>query len=143
MLDHVAILAKDFDKSVDFYSKVLGFSIIRKMEFTEEGHPHKNFRAVFMRIGQSRSGIEILGLMKGAAKQLPPVKRTDIGFQHISLYVANMKETYEDLKRKGVKFRNEPISTPRGAKIAYMEDPDGVEIELIERTPGTVVDFYR
>lgn len=128
-IDHIGILTNGLEKSVKFYTGVLGFSIAMKME--EAG-----FSVVFV----EKDGIKI-ELMECRGKNSP--KRSKgveiaIGEQsipindHISFSADNIEDTVTEFKEKGVIFNLEPMELEGGLKLASFNDPDGVLIELIE-----------
>ena len=57
-----------------------------------------------------------------------------IGLDHFGLRVDNMDEAVAELKRRGAHFKMEPRTIRPGVKIAFIEAPDNVRIELLERT---------
>jgi len=55
-------------------------------------------------------------------------------FDHLAFEIKDMNQTVKIMKRKKVKITDEPFKlSPTGATIAFVEDPDGTLIELIER----------
>ncbi len=130
-IDHIGIMVNDIQKSVDFYTSVLGFSIATKIEMAEAG-----LSAVF--IEKNGSKIE---LMEFRGKKVP--KRSEAAKlklggnsipinDHITFSVENIESTVSELKEKGVVFDLEPMQLEDGIKLAYFKDPNGVPIELIE-----------
>ena len=65
---------------------------------------------------------------------LPATIQTKEGLDHFGFAVEDMDAAAEELKGKGVKFVVEPLQVRPGLKIAYIEAPDKVRIELSERT---------
>ena len=57
-----------------------------------------------------------------------------IGIEHIGLAVTGLDEIVAELKGKGVRFLAETSSPRPGIKITFIEGPDGVRIELLERS---------
>ncbi len=130
-IDHIGILTSDLERSVKFYTGVLGFSIAMKMEMAEAG-----LSAVF--VEKEGSKIE---LMKYRGKNAPGrSKGVEISIgghsipinDHITFSVDNIEHTVNEFKEKGVIFGLEPMELKGGIKIASFKDPDGVLIELIE-----------
>jgi catechol 2,3-dioxygenase-like lactoylglutathione lyase family enzyme len=124
-------MVNDLQKSTDFYTDVLGFSISNKIDMEEAG-----LSAVF--IEKDGSKIE---LMKYKGKKIP--KRSEAAEiklggsaipinDHITFSVDDIEATTTELKGKGVVFNLEPIQLEGGMKLAYFKDPEGVLIELVE-----------
>lgn len=64
----------------------------------------------------------------------PP--NNDVGAVHVTFVVSDCRKAYEELKAKGVQFNREPQVIPGGPwnrwVIAYLRDPDGVTLELVQ-----------
>ena len=124
-IDHIGILTKSLQQSVEFYTDVLGFSISRKIEMGE-------FSAVFIEKGGSK--IELMGFKEvpkrseGVELKIGSIPLDD----HISFLVDDIETTVTEFKDKGVVFELEPIQLEGGTKIASFKDPNGVLIELVE-----------
>ena len=56
------------------------------------------------------------------------------GIEHIGLLVSNMDQAVAELRAKGAKFVVEPRSPRPGVKIAFIEGPDGVRVEILEKS---------
>jgi methylmalonyl-CoA epimerase len=132
-IDHIGIMTNDLEKSVKFYTDVLGFSIATKMEMAEAG-----LSVVF--VEKAGSKIELMEYRgKNAPKRSKGVEIA-VGGQsipinnHISFSVDNIDDTVTEFKEKGVIFILEPMELEGGMKLASFKDPDGVLIELVEHS---------
>lgn len=130
-IEAIVIMVNDMQKSVEFYTDVLGFSIYNKIDMAEAG-----LSAVFVEKDGGR-----IGLMNYKGKKIP--KRSDIGKiklgessipinDHLTFSVDDIEDTTTELKEKGVVFNLEPIQVEGGIKVAMFKDPEGVLIELVE-----------
>jgi catechol 2,3-dioxygenase-like lactoylglutathione lyase family enzyme len=130
-IECIVIMVNDIQKSVEFYTDVLGFSIYNKIEMAEAG-----LSAVFVEKDGGR-----IGLMNYKGKKIP--KRSDIAKiklgessipinDHLTFSVDDIEATTTELKEKGVVFNLEPIQVEGGIKVAKFKDPEGVLIELVE-----------
>ena len=130
-IEAIVIMVNDLQKSVEFYTDVLGFSISNKIDMAEVG-----LSAVFVEMDGSR-----IGLMNYKGKKIP--KRSDIDKiklgessipinDHLTFSVDDIEDTTTELKGKGVVFDLEPIQVEGGIKVAMFKDPEGVQIELVE-----------
>jgi catechol 2,3-dioxygenase-like lactoylglutathione lyase family enzyme len=130
-IEAIVIVVNDLQKSVEFYTDVLGFSISNKIDMAEMG-----LSAVFVEKDGSR-----IGLMNYKGKKIS--KRSDndkikLGESsipindHFTFSVDDIEDTATELKGKGVIFNLEPISLEGGIKVAFFKDPDEVQIELVE-----------
>ncbi len=130
-IDHIGILTNDLEKSVKFYTDVLGFSIAMKMEMEETG-----LSVVF--VEKAGSKIELMEYRGWDASKSSKGVEIAIGGSsipvndHTSFSVDNIAETVNEFKEKGVIFNLEPVELEGGMKLAYFKDPDGLLIELVE-----------
>ena len=125
-LAHTMIRVRDLEKSLDFYTRILGMQVLRQKEY-----PGGKFTNTFVGYGpeDTHPAIE---LTYNWDQEEPYELGT--GFGHLAVGVADVYGTCERLESEGV-----PIPRPAGpmkhggSVIAFIEDPDGYKIELIER----------
>ncbi len=119
-IDHVEILPSDVEKTIDFYTEILGFKIKSRQKVKVP--PLEE--VVFLELDDTV--IELL-----AVKNPAPVstEQWQVGFKVIAIEVEDMDRAVEYLKRRGVEITREPI-TLGTSKRAEIEDPDGLTIEL-------------
>jgi glyoxylase I family protein len=111
---------KDVARSVDFYTKVLGFNV--------EGPRSPAFAGV------TKDGFKLLlsGPGSSGARPMPDGKaQSPGGWNRIVLEVKDLPSRLEAMKKEGFKFRNELEVGPGGKQIQLL-DPDGNPIELFE-----------
>lgn len=117
--DHVAITVKDFEKTIDWYMKNLGFSVQRSSENKERGT-----KMAFLEIG-GKVMLEFFGFIDpNKAVDGPTLKNEETGMKHIAFNVDKLDELCQKLKNVGVEFVS---SSPTGARI---KDLNGILIEL-------------
>jgi catechol 2,3-dioxygenase-like lactoylglutathione lyase family enzyme len=66
----------------------------------------------------------------------PPPERSDrfaAGVRWLTLFVEDVRQTFDQLKAKGVRFLSDPIAAPDAAGVVCAVDPDGVLIEFVQR----------
>ena len=129
-IDHIGIITNDLQKSVEFYTDVLGFSISAKIEMDEVG-----LSAIFIEKNGSR--IELMGYRGAIPKRSEGIEIIMGGSSipindHITFSVDDIGATAMEFKEKGVEFCTEPIQLEGGMKLASFKDPNGVMIELVE-----------
>jgi len=134
---HTGIVVKNLDESLDFYSKKLGFHIVKK---ADESGPFINqildlenvkVTTVKMMLNDSQM-IELLDF-KTHKKNLKSKQLCDIGPTHIAFTVENVDQIYEEFKENGVHFISQPAVSPDGyAKVVFCSAPEGTYIELVE-----------
>lgn len=126
-IDHTTITVRDLQRSVDFYTGLLGFTVDHEMDI-----PESNLKIIFLRLGNTM--LELFGVPNVQGEVLSDVNEV-VGFKHIALLTDDVDREYERLKNKGVKFRITP-TTVQSVRIAFFKDPDGVDIELIKYEAG-------
>lgn len=134
--EHVGITVKNLEKSLKFYSEILGFQVLSRKENRE-----LKIVSALIQIGQLRvemfSPIEdapsIPKLIEYGMEGVGVRIRERTGLNHLSIRVDNIDSVFENLKNNGIKFVVEPKLTGSGSKIAFFTDPDGTLIELIQR----------
>ncbi len=128
-LGHIALRVNDLDKSLAFYQK-LGFREMTRL-LNDQGEAW----IVYLRINDD----QYLELFPKGVKR--PESGPDlIGIFHICLTVADIDKTFEELAKVGIQ-----PSKPRPTKIgidgnrgAWIEDPDGTQIEVMEMAPDCI-----
>lgn len=123
---HTMIRVFDLDKSVDFYTRHLGMKVLRRTDY-----PEGKFTLVFVGYGDE-AGNTVLELTHNWDQELP----YDLGsaFGHIAIAVPDIYAACEAMEQEGVKIARKPGPMKHGTTIlAFIEDPDGYKIELIEK----------
>jgi len=122
-IDHVAIIASDYEISKEFYVNKLGLEIIQ-----ENYRPDKQSFKLDLKVGES--AIELFSFPD-------PPKRVDApeaaGLRHLCFAVTNIRKTAEELNEKGIwteAIRIDPIT---GKQYTFFKDPDGLPLELYEK----------
>ena len=126
---HTMIRIGDIDKSLEFYHEILGFREIRRSDY-----PDDKFTLVFLQPPGEMD--DIFGPMLELTYNYG-VRSYDIGdgYGHIALKVDSLLELQEIVEKHGLGFSWGPGKTPDGRKkMAFLKDPDGYKIELIEYT---------
>jgi len=122
---HTMIRVGDLPRSIDFYTGVLGMKLLR-----ETDRPEQQYRLAFVGYADDSEGSEIeLTYNYG-------VDRYELGnaFGHIAVAVPDAAAACESVRRKGGKVTREAGPVKGGSTvIAFVEDPDGYKIELIQR----------
>lgn len=121
---HTMLRVGNLQRSIDFYTQVLGMRLLRSSENTE----YKYSLAFVGYSDESQGAVIELTYNWG-------VDSYDIGtaFGHIALGVDNVAQTCEQIRAAGGKITREAGPVKGGTTIiAFVEDPDGYKIELIE-----------
>ena len=122
---HTMIRVNDLDESIKFYCDVLGMKLLRKKEY-----PSGRFTLAFVGYGSEAEQAVIELTYNWDTHQY------DLGnaFGHLAIGVENIHPTCEALRRQGAKIVREPGPMKHGrSEIAFIEDPNGYKIELVEQ----------
>jgi lactoylglutathione lyase len=123
---HTMIRVLDLDKSIDFYCRLLGMKLLRKRE-VEAGR----YTNAFVGYGDDATDT-VLELTYNWDQKEPYAIGS--GFGHLAIGVPDIYGTCEKLAKEGVKIPRPPGPLKFGTTvIAFIEDPDGYKIEVIER----------
>jgi|SRR5450830_361448 catechol 2,3-dioxygenase-like lactoylglutathione lyase family enzyme len=123
-IDHATITARDLQRSVDFYTKMLGFVVDHEMWI-----PESKLKIMFLRLGDTI--LEVFGVDEIHGEMVSDVNEV-VGYKHICLLADSVDEEYKRLANAGIQFRVTPVTIQNAVRIAFLKDPDGMDIELIE-----------
>lgn len=125
-IDHTTITVSDLQVSIAFYTGLLGFVANHEMHIPDSG-----LHIVFLRLGNT-----VLELFDTGRTGTVVVSETndDIGYKHICLEVDSVDREYSRLSAAGVRFTSNP-HTVQGVRVAFLKDPDGMDVELLEYLP--------
>ena len=118
---------EDLDKSIDFYVNRLGMSLIRRKDY-----PHCEFTLEFVGYGSEKKSFGYELTHNWGKKSFEYELGNKYG--HIGIGVKNFQIICKDLEDNGCKVTTKPKTMQNSKKIlAFVKDPDGYKIELIER----------
>ncbi|MBL8806562.1 MAG: lactoylglutathione lyase [Rhodospirillales bacterium] len=122
---HTMIRVFDLDKSIDFYCGKLGMTLLRRKDY-----PDGKFTLAFVGYGAEESNT-VIELTHNWGHEPYEI---GTGFGHLALGVKDIYGTCETLAKAGVKITRAPGPMKHGTTvIAFVEDPDGYKIELIQK----------
>jgi lactoylglutathione lyase len=122
---HTMLRVFDLDKSIKFYTDLLGMRLLRRTDY-EGGR----FTLAFVGYGDE-SATAVLELTHNWDQAEPYVIGS--GFGHIAIGVPDIYAACDRLRAAGAKITREPGPMKHGSTvIAFVEDPDGYKVELIE-----------
>ncbi|MBL0533335.1 lactoylglutathione lyase [Aeromonas dhakensis] len=122
---HTMLRVGDLQRSIDFYTRVLGMKLLRKSENSEY-----KYTLAFVGYGDEKDEAVIELTYNWG------VSEYELGsaYGHIALEADNIYGTCEALRAAGAKITREPGPVKGGTTvIAFVEDPDGYKIELIAK----------
>ena len=124
---HTMLRVGDLDKSIDFYVNRLGMNLIRKKDY-----PKGQFTLAFVGYGSEQDN-SLIELTHNWGKKSEDYQLGD-KYGHIAIGVKDLNFTCQELEKNGCKVTTKPkIMSNSSTFLAFIEDPDGYKIELIER----------
>ena len=124
---HTMIRVRDLDASLRFYTNLVGMKLLRKRDY-----PSGQFTLAFVGYGDESSNT-VIELTHNWGQAEP--YNLGSAFGHLALGVPDVYETCERLAAAGVKIpRPAGPMAHGGSVIAFIEDPDGYRIELVQRS---------
>ena len=122
---HTMIRVGNLDESIKFYVDILKLKLVRKSDY-----PHGKFTLAFLSYDINEEPFLELTYNWETDKY-----NLGNGFGHIAIGVDNLYSTCEEITKKGGKITREP-GPMKGSKslLAFVEDPNGYKIELLQRT---------
>ena len=133
--DHTHLTSSDPRKVAEFYAKTLGARVTRELAVFGQRMVDLDIGGMSVRIS-STTGVEEAQKKKQppAAEPAEEVEEPQFGLHHFGLLVENLDEAAADLKSKGVEFIVKPTEAQPGLRYAFIQAPDNVRIELIQKS---------
>jgi lactoylglutathione lyase len=122
---HTMLRVGDLQRSIDFYTKVLGMKLLRTSE-----NPEYKYSLAFLGYGSNPEHAELeLTYNWGVDKY-----EMGSAYGHIAISAEDIYQTCEQVRAAGGNITREPGPVKGGTTvIAFITDPDGYKVELIER----------
>ena len=143
---HTSFTVANLERSLEFYVGLLGCEVLWQRRIDNQyfrdivAFPDCVVEAAHLRIPGSDHVIELFeyAVPKG---QVADVRTNNVGSSHMAFVVDNLQAAYEELRAAGVKFRSSPVEITagvnKGAWGVYVEDPDGISMELFQPASTT------
>ncbi len=127
MFVHACIRTSNLERSIDFYSRLLGLKLFNRLEIEAT-----NAEIAFLQDPDRVGSILELTFYRDQKKFVQP-KFEERLFDHLAFEVKDMDKAMAAFRKDKVRITDEPFKLETGRTIAFIEDPDGTLIELIER----------
>ena len=123
---HTSIRTSNMERSISFYTKLMGLKLLSRQEI-----PQNDAEIAFLQDPEGKGAK--LTLYRNQ-KQFMQAEYENRLFDHFAFEVRSMADAMAELRLERVTITDEPFKLgPAGPLIAFIEDPDGTLIELIER----------
>lgn len=124
---HTRMRVSDMDQTISFYRDVLGLQVLERKTSPRGSH------LAFLSVPNSDELIELCSFPPSG-----PVKVQE-DLIHLAFEVENLDETIRMLNARQVRITDGPTTTSSGSRFIFIDAPDGYEVELIEKLPGTAI----
>ena len=121
--DHVHLRSPNPEETAKWFERMLGAEVIRTMQ---QGAPR-----IDLKVGGAN--VFIAPVAPGDGVNTPPTTPYQ-GLDHFGLTCSGIDAIAADLKAKGVEFTKEVTQARPGVRICFIRGPQGISIELLERT---------
>ena len=121
--DHVHLRSPNPEETAKWFERMLGAEVIRTMQ---QGAPR-----IDLKVGGA--DVFIAPVAPGDGVNTPPTTPYQ-GLDHFGLTCSGIDAIAADLKAKGVEFTKEVTQARPGVRICFIRGPQGISIELLERT---------
>jgi lactoylglutathione lyase len=121
---HTRYRVNDLDRSVRFYQDVLGLEVTRRHESP------RGSKLVFLKAPESEELIELCSFPASGGVVVQP------DLTHLAFLVDSLAIFGQHLEQHGLKYSDGPHLKPDGSGFAFIDAPEGYEIELIQRAPA-------
>lgn len=122
-IHHVALIVSDYQRSKDFYTRILGFRVE-----AENYRADRNSYKLDL-ISSANIRLEIFSFPDSPARLTHPEA---CGLRHLALQVPNLKLALHFLHEAGIEFEEPRIDQYTGRSFTFFADPDGLPLELYE-----------
>ena len=128
MFVHTSIRTSDMDRSIDFYTRLMQLKLQSRRKI-----PQNNAEIAFLGNPEGDGAMLELTLYQ-KQKKFIQAEYEDRVFDHLAFEISDMEKTITLMRKEKITITDEPFRLgPTGPLIAFIEDPDGTLIELIER----------
>ncbi len=118
---HTRMRVNDLERTVQFYEQALDLKVARRSVSP------RGAKIVFLATPNSDEEIEICQLPNSPSVQVQP------DLMHLAFEVDDLKAFTAQLEQRGFKLSDGPTPTSSGSVIAFIDAPEGYEVELIQR----------
>ena len=145
-VQHTGLTVSNLERSIDFYVRILGCTLIMVQEKTGGylaeivGYPNASVKMAHL---SDPAGHHVIELFEYVTPEVLPtdLEPRRIGNAHLCFMVSDLDRIYSELQNEGITFISGPVAVDTGANAGgaglYLRDPDGITMELFQPAPGT------
>src|SRR5688500_10975277 len=126
-IDHPAIACYDVRKLTDWYCETFDMRVIAQNDATPP--------ALVIGYSETLTGGTLIEMMPAREEGAHPAefRRFQPGLRHMAIRVSDFGAAYAKLKAAGVEFLGEPVIAVGGGRIVSFRDPEGNELQIVQR----------
>jgi catechol 2,3-dioxygenase-like lactoylglutathione lyase family enzyme len=122
-LNHVGIAVTNYEESLNFYTKVMGFKVAFRFPPTADGKPTTTY----------------FQINRDTFLEMAPASATQpAGLTHIGIESTDIKSSIAAIRAAGGMAEDFRVSGPTKALLSNVADPNGIRVELVELTPDSL-----
>jgi lactoylglutathione lyase len=121
---HTRYRVNDLERSVRFYREILGLEEVRRIQSP------RGSSLVFLKASESDETIELCSFPDSGPVHVQP------DLTHLAFQVESLESFARHLEKHGLRYSDGPTMKPDGGGFAFIDAPEGYEIELIQRASG-------
>jgi catechol 2,3-dioxygenase-like lactoylglutathione lyase family enzyme len=148
---HFSFTVSDLERSIDWYTRVLGLELVHRQRQENEYTPVlvgipgavlevAQFAVPGVPPARSTHMLELVEYLMPSGRDLGELATNSVGCAHLALMVTDIHARHERMVEQGVAFRNPPVEITEGANAGgfacYFHDPDGITLELLQPSPS-------
>lgn len=126
--DHIHLYASDIVFTSSWYMRVLGATVVRSRQSDGRERTDIELGGITIYLGDAEKLTNTLGWKLNETTPSPR-----FGIDHLGFHVDDLEETAQELTARGAKITYGPKTLRPGASCLFIEAPDGVSIEIIQR----------
>ena len=137
---HTGFVVRDIEKSVAFYTEVMGLEATMRLEVDGEfaerivGFEGAHLKVAFLNMGDGHN-LELVQYIYPPSAE-GQINRNDLGASHLAFLVDNVEEYHANMSEKGLRFLGPPPTLIQDGKVVvkaiYAQDPDNNWLEFCE-----------
>ncbi len=137
---HTGFVVRDIEKSVAFYTEVMGLEATMRLEVDGEfaerivGFEGAHLKVAFLNMGDGHN-LELVQYIYPPSAE-GQINRNDLGASHLAFLVDNVEEYHANMSEKGLRFLGPPPTLIQDGKVVvkaiYAQDPDNNWLEFAE-----------
>jgi glyoxylase I family protein len=122
-IHHIAVICSDYEKSKEFYVKILGFTILGEV-YRAERDSYK--------LDLALNGEYVIELFSFPNPPLRTSRPEAVGLRHLAFAVTNIEDEVQLLRSSGINVEEIRVDEFTGKKYTFFSDPDWLPLELYE-----------